>query len=415
MRKLKAYMYTPYASRYMGFIMLTIGFLACKKSDAAKEVKNQPIQITPPPTMATAKSWLVDKNATDETAALFFNLQKVAKTNVLFGHQDDTKRGVTDAANQWANEQQFTGVATDKSDVKAVTGAYPAVYGHDFLHIANFATGAWYDYEKTIARNLTIEAYNRGGVNTYCWHYANPVSKSTFYWSESPVEAVSKILPGGSENATFNSSLKTIADYAKTLVGADGKLIPIIFRPFHEMDGNWFWWGSGHTTAAQYIALYQYTVTYLRDTLGVHSFLFAWSPDRNFNSQTQYLTNYPGDAYVDLLGTDNYEDMKAGVSPDIAASKFRIVSDYAKSHNKLAALTETGLQNVSRSDWFSQQLLKSLKNQNLEFAYALVWANTKDAFWTPYPGQGAAKDFVNFKNDGYVLFGDEVPKMYQIN
>jgi mannan endo-1,4-beta-mannosidase len=389
----------------------------CKRGAEApliQPVAPVPIVTLPVPTMATAKSWLVDKDATDETAALFYNLQKIAKTNVLFGHQDDTKRGVTDASTQWANEEQFSGVASDRSDVKAVTGAYPAVYGHDFLHIANFTTGSWFDYEKSIARTLTIEAYNRGGVNTYCWHYANPVSKTSFYWADSPVEAVSKILPGGSENATFNNSLKTIADYAKTLVGADGKLIPIIFRPFHEMDGNWFWWGTGHTTSAAYISLYQYTVIYLRDTLGVHNFLFAWSPDRNFSTESQYLTCFPGDAYVDLLGTDNYEDMKAGVSPEIAASKFRIVSNYAKIHNKLAALTETGLQNVSRSDWFSQQLLKSLKNQKIEFSYALVWANTKDAFWTPYSGQSAAKDFVDFKNDGYVLFGDKIPQMYQI-
>jgi mannan endo-1,4-beta-mannosidase len=172
--------------------------------------------------------------------------------------------------------------------------------------------------------------------------------------------------------------------------------------------------GKGHSVPAQYIALYQFTVTYLRETLGVHNFLYAWSPDRNFNSEAEYLTFYPGDAYVDLLGTDNYEDMKAGVAPAKASSKFRIVSDFAKAHNKLAALTETGLQNVTRNDWFTQQLLKSLKDQKIEFAYALVWANTKDAYWTPYPGHAAAQDFTNFKKDGFVLFGDKMPSMYQI-
>ncbi len=397
----------------MAFLVLV--FSACKKGSTEPEVTPPVTTATdPPPPLATVKTWLTDKNATDETAALFYNLKQSAKSHVLFGHQDDTKRGVTNATTQWANEQQFTGVSTTQSDVKTLTGAYPAVYGHDFLQIANFTSGAWFDYEKSIARTLTIEAYNRGGVNTYCWHYANPVSKGSFYWADSPVEAVSKILPGGSENETFKASLKTVADYAKTLIGADGKLIPVIFRPFHEMDGNWFWWGNGHCTPAQYISLYQYTVTYLRDELGVHNFLFAWSPDRTFTTQTQYLNYYPGDNYVDLLGTDNYEDMKTGISPDVAAGKFRIVSDYAKSRNKLAALTETGLQNLTRSDWFTQQLLKSLKNQNLEFAYALLWANTKDAYWTPYAGHPAATDFVNFKNDGYVLFSDKMPSMYQI-
>ncbi|KQM69298.1 hypothetical protein ASE74_04615 [Pedobacter sp. Leaf216] len=391
---------------------------ACKKN--AEIVEHQIPAVTSilpigtVPNVAKVKTWLVDKNATDETASLFYNLKQSAKTNVLFGHQDDTKRGVTNAATQWANEQQFSGVPTTQSDVKTLTGSYPAVYGYDFLHMTNFSAGNWFDYEKSIARTLTIEAYNRGGINTYSWHYANPVSKGSFYWADSPVSAVDQVLPGGTANEPFKASLKIVADYAKTLIGADGKLVPIIFRPFHEMDGSWFWWGSGHCTPAQYIAIYQYTVKYLRDDLGVRNFLYAWSPDRNFNSQSQYLSYYPGDDYVDLIGTDNYEDMKANVSPAIAASKFKIVSDYAKAHNKLAALTETGLQNLTRSDWFTQQLLKSLKNQNLEFAYALLWANTKDAYWTPYAGHPAASDFMNFKNDGFVLFGDRMPSVYQI-
>jgi mannan endo-1,4-beta-mannosidase len=396
-------------------LAIGIGVFGCKKT-----TNEEPIAPTTPPTaettpsLATVKTWLVAKNSTDETAALFYNLKLIAKTNILFGQQDATKRGVTSATTQWANEQQFTGVSTTQSDIKTVIGAYPAVYGHDFIHLTNFGVGNWFDYEKTIARTLTIEAYNRGGINVYSWHYANPVSKGNFYWADSPVQAVNEVLPGGTANATFKASLKVVADYAKTLVGADGKLIPIIFRPFHEMDGGWFWWGSGHCTPAGYVAMYQYTVSYLRDELGVRNFLYGWSPDRNFNSEAQYLTYYPGDAYVDLVGTDNYEDMKANVSPTVAAAKFKIVSDYAKTHNKLAALTETGLQNLTKADWYTQQLMKALKTQQLEFAYVMVWANTTGGYWTPYVGHPAAADFINFKNDGYVRFADQMPNVYQI-
>jgi mannan endo-1,4-beta-mannosidase len=46
----------------------------------------------------------------------------------------------------------------------------------------------------------------------------------------------------------------------------NGKLIPIIFRPFHEFDGNWFWWGANYCTAEEYISVYRFTVNYLRDT-----------------------------------------------------------------------------------------------------------------------------------------------------
>ena len=107
--------------------------------------------------------------------------------------------------------------------------------------------------------------------------------------------------------------------------------------------------------------------------------------------------------------------MKAGIAPTVASAKFKIVSDYAKSHNKLAALTETGLQNLTKSDWYTQQLLKALKNQKIEFAYALLWANTTGGYWTPYAGHPAEEDFKSFKNDGYVLFSDKMPSVYKLN
>lgn len=49
----------------------------------------------------------------------------------------------------------------------------------------------------------------------------------------------------------------------------------LIVCPFHEFDGDWFWWGKAHSSVADYKTLYQFTVTYLRDSLGVHNFLYA--------------------------------------------------------------------------------------------------------------------------------------------
>lgn len=402
-----------------GLVFITVvglAIAACGKNvgdDSTGGTTPAPPVVEPPqdtvPSLATARSWLVDKTATDETVALFYNLKTISKTHILFGHQDDTKRGY-----DWANEQHLPAVSRERSDVKETTGAYPAVYGHDFIHIANFTDGAWFDYERDIARQLTIDAYNRGGVNTFAWHYDNPVSKGRFYWSDSPVEAVSKIIPGGDSIAVFKKSLKEVADFAKTLVGADGRLVPVIFRPFHEFDGDWFWWGKAHCTADQYKQLYQFTVTYLRDSLGVRNFLYAWSPDKNFNSETQYLERYPGDAYVDLVGMDNYGDMGTSVAPSVASGKLKIVSDYAKGKNKIAALTETGLQNLTQTDWYTGKLLKILQAQKVELAYVLAWANTKDAFWTPYKGHAAEADFINFFKSPYLIFGDKIPDMYKL-
>lgn len=397
---------------------LCISIASCAKRTQPSPATNPPVVVEPPkdtvPSLATVRSWLVDKNVTEQTAALFYNLKKVARSKVLFGHQDATKRGVTNATTQWANEQHLPPVSTEKSDVKDVTGAYPAVYGHDFLHIATFAEGNWYDYEAQISKQLTIEAYNRGGVNTYAWHYNNPVSKGSFYWDQSPVEAVSKIIPGGSHHEVYKNSLKEVADFAKSLVGADGKLVPVIFRPFHEFDGDWFWWGKSHCTAEQYKTLFQFTVTHLRDVLGVRNFLYAWSPDRMFNSEAQFLERYPGNDYVDVVGMDNYWDLRAGTAPSVAGIKLKIVSDFARKVNKVAALTETGLDKLTQSNWYTQLLLPALQYQPMEIAYVLVWANRTNAFWTPYKGHPAESDFISFKNNPYVVFADKLPNMYEL-
>jgi mannan endo-1,4-beta-mannosidase len=401
-------------------LVFGLSFVACRKQAGGDAGGGGSTPPPPPsadtvPSLTTVKNWLVDKNATEQTAALFYNLKKVAKSNILFGHQDDTKRGITNASTQWANEQQFGGVSTTRSDTKDITDAFPAVYGHDFLHIANFVNGAWFDYEAQIAKQLTIEAYNRGGVNTYAWHYSNPVSQGSFYWSDSPVEAVSKILPGGTHHAVYKTSLTEVASFAKSLVGADGKMVPVIFRPFHEFDGDWFWWGSTHCTPAQYKMLYQFTVIYLRDSLGVHNFLYAWSPDKNFSSQTQYVERYPGDDYIDVIGSDNYGDLADGSSPAIAAGKYKIISDYAIANNKVAAMTETGsTSNLAKSTWYTDNLLKVLTTQKLQLAYLLVWANTKNNYYTPYKGHAAEADFITFKNSSYLLFADKMPAMYQL-
>ena len=78
---------------------------------------------------------------------------------------------------------------------------------------------------------------------------------------------VKHILPGGSRHETFKSDLKIIADFAHNAKNHVGELIPIIFRPWHEFDGNWFWWGRNHCTVEEFKELYRFTVTYLRDSL----------------------------------------------------------------------------------------------------------------------------------------------------
>lgn len=349
---------------------------------------------------------LSDAQATLETKSLFYNLMAVSKAHTLFGHQHATQYG-----HGWSGDP-------DRSDVKSVTGSHPAVIGVDFSGFTGRSPEAA-QREKDSVRKTVVDTYNRGGVTTVAWHFSNPVSGGGFYWKDSvSLPAVSYIIPGGKAHEQYKEILRGIADWANNTKGADGKIVPMIFRPFHEFDGGWFWWGAPHCTREEFISLWRFTVTYLRDSLAVHSFLYAFSPDNKFNTEAEYLARYPGDSYVDLLGVDNYGGMgRDGYKLDAATQKLKIVSGYALKAHKLAAFTETGLESLTNPSWWNDVLLKVMQSGDLQLCYVLVWRNDKTSpthYYAPFPGHSSVPDFIKFYADPYTLFERDLPKMYQL-
>lgn len=347
----------------------------------------------------------IDENATKETKALYHNLRKLSKKHTLFGHQHATEYG-----HGWSGD-------ANRSDVKSVSGSHPAVIGVDFSGFSG-GTAESAQNAKEAVRKTVVDTYNRGGVITAAWHFNNPVSKGGFYWVDSLSKpGVQYIIPGGGAHEQYKEILKGIADWAHSVRGADGNLVPVIFRPFHEFDGGWFWWGKPHTSREDFISLWRFTVSYLRDSLDVHNFIYAFSPDNRFNSEADYLERYPGNQWVDMLGMDNYGDMgRDRYDLDAAISKLKIVSDYAKKAGKLAAFTETGLESIPDTAWWTNTLLKVMKNNNLRLSYVLVWRNDTRSpthYYAPYPGQVSIPDFIKFYNDPYTLFENDLDNIYK--
>ncbi|MEO8473596.1 MAG: glycosyl hydrolase [Chryseolinea sp.] len=347
---------------------------------------------------------LIDKQATKETKNLSKALWKISENQTLFGHQHATEYG-----HGWTGDK-------DRSDVKSVTGSHPAVIGVDIMGFSGRSEDE-IGQAKASVRNTVIDTYNRGGVTTVAWHFPNPVSKGGFYWVDSISKpAVKYIIPGGEAHEKYKEILRGIGAWANSVKGTDGKLVPMIFRPFHEFDGGWFWWGKPHCTKDEFISLWKFTVTYLRDTMQVHNFMYAFSPDNNFSNEEQYLDRYPGDEYVDMLGMDDYGDMgRDRYAPEIAIAKLKIVSGYARKNGKLAAFTETGLESIPNESWWTGTLLKVMKSKDLHLAYVLVWRNDKQSpthYYAPFPGQVSVPDFKKFYNDPYTLFEKDLKKIY---
>ncbi len=350
------------------------------------------------------KKRLIDSDASNETKRLYKGLSKLSKKHTLFGHQHATEYG-----HGWSGD-------ADRSDVKSVTGSHPAVIGVDMMGFSGRSPEMIQRTKDELRKNVA-DTYNRGGITTVAWHFSNPVSKGGFNWIDSlSLPAVRYIIPGGQAHDQYRSILDGIGEWAKSVIGSDGVVVPMIFRPYHEFDGGWFWWGKPHSTKEEFISLWRFTVSYLRDSPDVHNFIYAFSPDNKFKTEDQFLERYPGDEWVDMVGMDNYGDMgRNRYDLDTAALKLKIVSDYARKSGKLAAFTETGLESIPNPTWWTETLLAVMRKYKMRLSYVLVWRNDRRSethYYTPFPGQISVPDFMKFYHDPYTLFETDLRDIY---
>ncbi|WP_020530686.1 glycoside hydrolase family 26 protein [Flexithrix dorotheae] len=348
------------------------------------------------PSMGQLK--LVDTKATKQTKALYTNLHYLSKKAVLFGHQDDLAYGIG-----WKNEP-------GRSDIKEVCGDYPAVYGWELSKI-----GAPMNIDSVDFKNMIEwikESYQRGGINTISWHLDN-LKTGGNSWDNTP--SVKEILPGGSAHQLYLDKLDLFVDFIKKLK-VRGQKIPILFRPFHEHTGNWFWWGAKHCSPEEYIALWQFTVKYLRDENKLHNLIYVYATDV-FKNKEHYLERYPGDDFVDVLAYDDYHHIKSKKGTDKLAERLTMLVEMAEERGKFAALSETGLETVSIENWWTDILLDGIQKSETgsQIAYVMVWRNGYPGhYYAPYPGHKCAPDFVKFKQSPFTLFESDLPNMYKM-
>ncbi|TRX41283.1 glycoside hydrolase family 26 protein [Flavobacterium restrictum] len=404
--------------QYTKFIIASIAVViaSCSKSKEDETLvidpNPVPVVVTDALTTQNVKTYMVDPAATTETVALFYNLKKLAKTKFAIGQQ--------------AAYSGFYKDATGLSDIKKTTGFDPALMGSDFMFITdknnNGQSNNWfYQQEKKTLDDAKL-AYSNGMINTFCWHLREPNKEDSFYAAdlteEQKATAFKSILPGGTNHAWYKTKLDKVASVVSNLKGANGELIPIIFRPFHEFDGSWFWWGASFCSAEDYKAVYQFTVTYLRDTKGVHNILYAFSPDNSYTTSANYLSRYPGDAYIDVLGMDNYGDLnnQGQAGSDRANAKLKMVSDLAKTKVKIAAMTETGYEvtatKTAVSGWFSTYLYNALTANSIEISYVMFWNNGGNNYYVPTPTAANAQDFKDFATKTKSALVNTLPSMY---
>lgn len=332
----------------------------------------------------------------------------VENGQILYGHQDDLVYGHAWKVEDVANDP------LERSDVKAVTGAFPAIVGFDLGGIemgwdANL-DGVSFD----LMRRAAVTHASRGGLVTFSWHPRNPLTGGDA-WDVSSDQVVASILEGGEKHELFMEWLERVGDFLETLKDADGQPVAVLFRPWHEHTGSWFWWGENLCSEQQYKDLFRMTYGYLTGTRGLTNLVWVYSPGSGITPQ-RYMSRYPGDEFVDMLGIDDYQSVGGGQSLADAEAGYiagmkeslTFMNALVQEHEKLMCLSETGFEGIPDPSWWTSTLLPAI--QDFPIAYVLTWRNAHDKpghFYAAWPGSGDAADFKAFAESDNILMLNE--------
>jgi len=164
-----------------------------------------------------------------------------------------------------------------------------------------------------------IRQHQMGNIVTLCWHAVPPTADEPITFRPLPdanpakLESVQGQLtdeqfkdvltPGTQLYKKWIAQVDTVAFYLKQLRDAR---VPVLWRPYHEMNGSWFWWGNRidgeFTTKALYQALFNRLANYHK----LNNLIWVWNVDRPHNPQMDFIHYYPGNDYLDILSLDVY-------------------------------------------------------------------------------------------------------------
>ena len=199
---------------------------------------------------------------------------------------------------------------------KQYIGKTPVIYSTDWGFSENG------DKDNYLARpeivKEVIRQHQLGSVITICWHAVPPTDDEPTTFRPLPdadpnelksvqgnlldQQFIDVLTPGTDLYKKWCAQVDTIAVYLKKLQDAG---VPVLWRPYHEMNGEWFWWGGRHGeygTKELYKQIYDRLVNYHK----LNNLIWVWSVDRVHNPDMNYSHYYPGNEYVDILALDVY-------------------------------------------------------------------------------------------------------------
>ncbi|HTL67506.1 MAG TPA: glycosyl hydrolase [Lacunisphaera sp.] len=179
--------------------------------------------------------------------------------------------------------------------IQQATGRWPALIGLDYCRWNHDEADIGVDAPNDLARAY----WNAGGLVTISWHAFNPANPAGGGLRDKGVDIAGLLAEGTPTHQRWIAGLDRIAAGLAELQ-RDG--VVVLWRPLHEMNGGWFWWGA--QKPADFVAVWRQMFDYFTRVKGLHNLLWVYGPNHGPNAAGYY----PGDAYVDIVGLDAYTD-----------------------------------------------------------------------------------------------------------
>ena len=178
------------------------------------------------------------------------------------------------------------------NEIHDKTGHWPAILGVDYAGRGGVAPDA--------PNKAAIEYWKQGGLVTVSTHLYDPAGTNAMGGLRDKDVDLSTLLDPKTE--THARWMRELDQIAVGLQQLDDAGVVVLWRPFHEMNGDWFWWDGKDPQT--FIKLWRQVFNYFTETKHLDNLLWVYAPNHGTNTAVYY----PGDRYVDLVGLDAYTD-----------------------------------------------------------------------------------------------------------
>ncbi len=217
---------------------------------------------------------LSNEKASEETVSLYKYISSLSGSFTLSAQQESTWMGSADYEIDYIYER---------------TGMTPVIKGFDYMND---------DFEGVNER--AVQWHNKGGIVTICWHCGSDFSGEWKDCKESDITDWDKALTEGTKE--YETLIEGMDKGARALKELQKKGIPVLWRPFHEFDGDWFWWSRGGSES--FIKLWQIMYDRYTNHWGLDNLIWVLGYSHKMEKLKRW---YPGDEYCDIIGADTYD------------------------------------------------------------------------------------------------------------